>query len=117
MFYRTLSLLLVCLCCNTHAQAETTEEEFIDANILTIFYHELGHALIDVMNLPIYGQEEDAADVLSVLMIDWYYEEEVAQSIAYDSAFGYITDAEETGEATYWGLHGPDRQRLTLILL
>ena len=32
-------------------------------------FHEFGHALIDVLGLPIFGQEEDAADVLSALMI------------------------------------------------
>ncbi|MBA4350919.1 MAG: hypothetical protein C0427_06690, partial [Rhodobacter sp.] len=37
--------------------------------MLAIFYHELGHALIDVMQLPVLGLEEDAADVLSVVMI------------------------------------------------
>lgn len=89
----------------------TDEEVFVEANILTIFYHELGHAVIDLMNVPIFGQEEDAADVMAVLLVDWIYEEETAQALAYNGAFGYISDPEGKEEVAYWDLHGPDEQR------
>ena len=39
---------------------------YIESNTLAIFYNELGHALIDVLNIPIYGQEEDAAASVGV---------------------------------------------------
>lgn len=35
--------------------------------VLFIFYHELGHALVDVYELPITGMEEDAVDQFSAL--------------------------------------------------
>lgn len=89
----------------------TRQEAFVDANIRAIFYHELGHAVIDLMEVPIFGQEEDAADVMSVLLIDWLYDEEAAQAIAYDSAFGFLSDPEGKSEVAYWDLHGPDEQR------
>jgi hypothetical protein len=41
------------------------------------------------MSVPIFGQEEDAADVVSILMIDQVYDEEPAQDIAYDAALGF----------------------------
>ncbi|MEL7213940.1 MAG: DUF4344 domain-containing metallopeptidase [Pseudomonadota bacterium] len=86
---------------------------FVESNLLSIFYHELGHALIDIMQLPVFGQEEDAADVLSVLLIDAFYDEETAQAIAYDAAFGFLGEVAERGdeEIAYWGVHGPDEQR------
>ncbi|MEL6596866.1 MAG: DUF4344 domain-containing metallopeptidase [Pseudomonadota bacterium] len=86
---------------------------FVESNLLSIFYHELGHALIDIMELPVFGQEEDAADVLSVLLIDAFYDEETAQAIAYDAAFGFLGEAQERGddEVPYWSVHGPDEQR------
>ncbi len=56
----------------------------IKANVLAIFYHELGHAVMDVMDVPIFGEEEDAADVMSVLLIDWLFSEEAAQDNVYD---------------------------------
>lgn len=110
LFHLPAVLALSALLC---APARASEEKaaFVEANILSIFYHELGHAVIDLMDVPIFGQEEDAADVMAVLLIDWLYEEETAQSIAYDSAFGYINDPEETEEVPYWDLHGPDEQR------
>ena len=93
------------------ACAQTDEDRFVEANLLSIFYHELGHAMIDVLRLPVFGQEEDAADVASILMIDGFYDEEVAQDLAYDAAFGFWAEAELAGDAAYWDVHGPDEQR------
>ena len=96
----------------TNAQEISEEQQaFVEANVLSIFYHELGHAVIDLMEVPIFGQEEDAADMMSVLLMDWLFDEEIAQDIAYDSAFGHINDPEQTQEVAYWDLHGPDEQR------
>lgn len=92
-------------------RASDEKTAFVEANILSIFYHELGHAVIDLMDVPIFGQEEDAADVMAVLLIDWLYEEETAQAIAYDSAFGFINDPDQTEGIPYWDIHGPDEQR------
>ncbi len=92
------------------ASADEARDAFVEANILAIFYHELGHAVIDQMDVPIFGQEEDAADVLSVMLIDWLFEEETAQAIAHDSAFGYFSDLDQT-DVAYWDVHGPDEQR------
>ncbi len=36
---------------------------------LYVFYHELGHALIDVLDLPATGREEDAADQVSTYIL------------------------------------------------
>lgn len=85
---------------------------YIESNLISILYHELGHAIIDRAQVPIFGQEEDAADVASVLLIDMLYEEEAAVQIAYDSAFGFLAEADETaGDVAYWDVHGPDLQR------
>lgn len=34
-----------------------------------IFYHELGHALIDILDLPVTGREEDAVDQLATIIL------------------------------------------------
>ncbi len=95
------------------AFADEAEEYFVEANILGIFYHELGHALIDVMLLPIFGQEEDAADVASVLFINQMFEPEVAVDLAYDIADGFWAEAVVSAdfEIPFWATHGPDEQR------
>ncbi len=84
---------------------------YVESNLLGIFYHELGHALIDILGLPIFGQEEDAADVFSVFLIDALYEEESAVQLAYDTAFGFLGEAENTDDIAFWDVHGPDLQR------
>ncbi len=84
---------------------------YVENNLLGVFYHELGHALIDILGLPIFGQEEDAADVLSIFLIDAFYEEESAVQLAYDAAFGFLGEAEANSEVAFWDVHGPDLQR------
>lgn len=37
--------------------------------IVFIFYHELGHALVDVFGIPITGKEEDAVDQVATLLL------------------------------------------------
>ncbi len=96
------------------AQAENSAEidNYVEANLISIFYHELGHALIDIMALPVFGQEEDAADTASILLIDALYDNQTATAIARDAAFGFLDEA-NAGEDTpaWWDVHGPDLQR------
>lgn len=50
----------------------------VSFTIVSIFYREFGHMIIDKMSLPIFGLEEEVADVLSILMIDHVYDEKSA---------------------------------------
>ncbi|GFE48818.1 hypothetical protein So717_05710 [Roseobacter cerasinus] len=112
-----LTLHLACLVLVSPLQAQTREDAFVEANVLAILYHEMGHALIDILQLPVFGQEEDAADVLSVLLIHDLYEEEAAAGIIYDAAFGFLGEA-DAYEPALWDVHGPDLQRYyTMICL
>ncbi len=83
--------------------------------MLSIFYHELGHALIDVMQLPVLGLEEDAADVLSVVMIDRLWDAESSEAKVAAAATFWGASATESAEAGYepafWGVHSPDERR------
>ncbi|PSL20178.1 DUF4344 domain-containing metallopeptidase [Shimia abyssi] len=118
MINKFLVLIAMAYALATPARAEVefdkTPDEvlgYVESNLLGIFYHELGHALIDILGLPIFGQEEDAADVLSVFLIDAFYEEDTAVQLAYDTAFGFLGEAENTGDVAFWDVHGPDLQR------
>lgn len=99
----------------TGAGADTLRERFVAHNILGIFYHELGHALIDRRQIPIFGQEEDAADVLSAIMIDAFFDNDLAVEIGTGTALTFLSDAEklrEAGEEPYYAaVHGLDEQR------
>jgi hypothetical protein len=111
-----LSMLFLGAASMTHAEVrlgETSEDTlaYVEGNLLGIFYHELGHALIDVLDLPIFGQEEDAADVLSIFLIDALYEDETAVQLAYDASLGFMGEAEAAPDVAFWDVHGPDLQR------
>ncbi|MEP4980081.1 DUF4344 domain-containing metallopeptidase [Ascidiaceihabitans sp.] len=96
------------------------DDAFVEANLLSVLYHELGHAIIDVMRLPVFGQEENAADVASILLINDLFDEEVAPRIAYDAAFGFLGEArvKDGEQEAWWDVHGPDLQRFyTLVCL
>ena len=107
---RLLAMLLTCTACM--AQADEQTEVFVEANLLSIFYHELGHAIIDVAQLPVFGQEEDAADTASILLIDAIFDNETAIDIAYDAVLGFALEAEAAEDVVTWSdVHGPDLQR------
>lgn len=97
--------------CALPAWAEESSP-FVEANLLSVFYHELGHAVIDIEALPVFAQEEDAADVFSILLIDALYEADAAEDIAYHAAGGFWAEALETGdELALWDVHSPDERR------
>lgn len=114
MKVRSLAIVLACVL-PSFALADSDTDAFVEANVLATLYHELGHALIDIEAVPIFGQEEDAADVLSVLLIDAFFEEDDAVALAYDTASAFSQEAqraEAEGDApAYWDVHGPDEQR------
>jgi hypothetical protein len=99
----------------TATLADEAREQFVESNLLGIFYHELGHAVIDLEGVLIFGQEEDAADVFSIFMIDALFEDPDATALAYDASFGFLGEAaareEQVGEVAWWDTHGPDEQR------
>ena len=49
--------------------------------------------------------------MLSVLMIHELFEEDAAQIVAYDAAFGFQAEAEASDGTYFWDVHGPDEQR------
>ena len=99
---------------------ELSEEEYIDEVIyasLFTFYHELGHALIDQLNLPITGREEDAVDEFaSIILLEIGDSDAV---LAGALQFDVDAEEEELNELPYWDEHSLSYQRFeqTLCLL
>jgi hypothetical protein len=111
-------LCLLALAGPVQAQEELTAEEAYAQNIfLSIMYHEMGHALIDIMQLPVLGLEEDAADVMSVVLMQQFWEAEPAEDIARSAAEFWSANVEywkaEGVEETYWDVHSPDARRVS----
>ncbi|GEM_PF-281433 len=88
---------------------------YIRANLISTLYHEFAHALIDQLDLPVYGQEEDAADVLAALMLDYQFGNADVEAIARLTAQGFRDEAREREESDgdwIWAdVHGPEWQR------
>lgn len=88
---------------------------YVEANVLATMYHEFAHALIDMIPLPIFGREEDAADTFVVVITDEFFSPEQAEQITRASADQYARDHEEAEkkgqELAVWGVHSLDLQR------
>jgi hypothetical protein len=82
-----------------------------------VMYHELGHAFVDVLALPITGREEDAVDELSTLMLLAAYEN--GDEIALSTADFFEIESRQYDEITddaIFGEHSLDEQRFFNML-
>lgn len=83
-----------------------------------IFFHELGHALVDIYDLPITGREEDAVDQLATLVLADGTEE--GEQSALDGATSFYHDSEEDegeiDESAFWDEHSMNAQRFYNIV-
>jgi Putative metallopeptidase len=68
MFEHFLQLFTALVEPQTDAQFEEVGGKSVAA-LIFVFYHELGHALVDVYDLPVTGKEEDAVDQLAALIL------------------------------------------------
>ncbi|WP_162798587.1 DUF4344 domain-containing metallopeptidase [Sulfitobacter sp. SK012] len=93
------------------ALADEVQDAFVEANLISVFYHELGHALIDVLGLPIMGQEDDAADTASILLINATFDDDRATEIAYYAAIAFEAESATDSPETAWDVHGAELQR------
>ncbi|HHB80965.1 MAG TPA: hypothetical protein ENK83_04355, partial [Aliiroseovarius sp.] len=96
------------------AQARPKATGFVEANLLETFYHELGHALIDVMQLDVYGPEEYAADFFAAYMLDHMYPPDQTRNLVHQVTAAYRLDSgggAEGGSGALWDLHARPMQR------
>jgi hypothetical protein len=75
--------------------ADELEESVMGSTVWT-FFHELGHALVDVYKLPITGKEEDAVDQLSTYIL--VTGGEAGETAALDGAMDFLREQEEDGD-------------------
>lgn len=102
------------------ADAETDEEQeeagtsAANATVFT-FFHEMGHALIAIYDLPVTGKEEDAVDQLAAIILLEGGEE--GENAAIDGANSFVgEEEEEMDDLSFWDEHSLSEQRFYNIL-
>ncbi len=80
-----------------------------------VFYHELGHALIDMLDLPVTGREEDAVDQLATLVL--LEAGDAGRDAALRGAEWFQFNGRKSrGRQQFWGEHSLDEQRYFNVL-
>jgi hypothetical protein len=96
-------------------EAEDAKEAIV-GSLVAVFLHELGHALIDQLQLPAVGRQEDAVDQLSTIVL--IASGDQGSQMALDGAFSWITEGETQGSDTtpFWDSHSLNEQRFYNIM-
>jgi len=78
-----------------------------------IFYHELGHALIDVLDLPLVGVEEDVVDEFSAMMLilQGQSDNRHIESLFSVARYWYLSGNTTAELRHYWDTHGVSVKR------
>lgn len=95
---------------------DLTDEEVgaqVTASLIFTFFHELGHAAIDVFDLPLMGNEEDAADRFATLILLSGNSGDDDEEDLADSAIGSfdLETAESLEDLDFGDEHPVDEQR------
>jgi Putative metallopeptidase len=87
---------------------------FIAGNMLFVLLHELGHAAMQEMKLPILGREEDQADNLATMRLIGVGNQ-VSHRVLVEATRGWFLsdrrDRKEGEPLVYYDQHGLDKQR------
>jgi hypothetical protein len=93
--------------------ADEVDAAVAGATVHTV-YHELGHALVDLYQLPITGREEDAVDQLATFLLADGTEQ--GEQAALDAAEAFLIDADQVDEMAYSDEHALGQQRFYNIV-
>src|SRR5215813_9327567 len=106
-----------------HIAADTTTEKGVtrqDAIVgptIEVFLHEIGHAIFDLLKVPILGREEDAADQLAsfgILRLDKDIARQAVAGVAY--MYGHEMKSDSPGLEQFADAHGVSAQRFYNLL-
>jgi hypothetical protein len=97
--------------------------EFVKHNLRFILLHESGHAMIDLLDLPAVGREEDSVDQLAAVLLISHAEtsesqNDIARVIQLAATWFKVNSADNKNPdmATYSDEHGLDAQRYLNLL-
>ena len=91
---------------------EVTREDAIVGPFIQVVLHEVAHAVFDILQIPLFGREEDAADQLAAFIM-LQFGKDVARRTLTGTAHLYRRDAEANAptEDDFSDVHGTAAQR------
>jgi hypothetical protein len=88
-----------------------SRSDAIAGSTVGILFHEVGHALFDILEVPVLGREEDAADqIAGFIMLQ--FGKDVARTAINGSAFTWITRASASTKPNLADIHSTPQQRV-----
>jgi Putative metallopeptidase len=96
-----------------------TPEDALVSQVYYVFLHETGHAMFDLLTVPVFGNEESAADQFATYMLLQMGKDDARQLILGATyTFRAFMNAAETTEATigFSDIHGTPAQRFFNLL-
>lgn len=84
----------------------------VEDNVAFFFFHDLGHCLIDVWDLPATGREEDAVDQLAAIILLDGTPEGVDMMISAAIFFDLAAAETNKDDLAFWDEHSLDAQRM-----
>jgi hypothetical protein len=100
-------------------QARRQLVEFVIGNTLFVLAHEMGHGLINEMNMPVLGREEDAADsfaITTALKMGSKFSEQVLLEAGKGLVLSAKRDKKEGNKPAFYDEHGLDPQRAYTVV-
>src|SRR5260370_8123234 len=88
--------------------------QFVAGNMLFTLLHEMGHAHITEMGLPVLGRDEDAADsfaVVTMLKIGSGFSQNILVNAAMGWFLSAVRDEKDGVNLSFYDIHGPARPR------
>jgi len=88
-----------------------TRDDVVLGEVVFTVLHELGHAAFDMLQVPVFGREEDAADQMAVFLA-MQFSPEVARTVVRGNYYFFKNQSDFTEWRNYADEHGSGSQRL-----
>ena len=99
------------------ASNEISLEDAVVGPFVDVLLHEVAHAIFDLLKIPLFGREEDAADQLAAFIL-LQFGNDVARRTIVGAAllFRQMAVDQQPGTADYAAVHGLPAQRFINVL-
>ncbi|MFI6504686.1 DUF4344 domain-containing metallopeptidase [Nonomuraea typhae] len=92
-------------------QDEEQIGQAIVGNVMDALYHEFGHAVIDIYDLPALGKEDDAADQLSAYLLSSDDSGDGGLALGAAVYYSLMAENEDAAELPFYDEHSMNAQR------